>query len=772
MLGLKKRSAHWKRKGQRAIHGFPSGTHLALTILEDRTVPVTNILNSYPGFNQTDTSFVVPDIQFAVGPTHLVEAVNSNLVFIDKSNGSKSNSQTLRTFFPGVASANTVFDPKITYDELAQRFFLVALETDTNPQSPTYRSDSHLLLAVSNTNNPTDGFTEKHRINIQQFSGSVSLWGDNDRIGYNADVFAVTVNMYNKAGQGDHGRILIYNKPSLVDKNTSTITPLSSTDRTQFSIAPARMHGAVPNGPMYFVSNNTTSTVIVTTGTNVVSVSPAFTNQSIAVANYSVVPDAPQLGGSNLKVSLTGDRMADVAWRNNRLVATHVVGSGTGTIIARARWYEFNTVSTPAKTQEAEINTGASKYTYDPSIDINQSGDIAIGFHESASNEYLSMYVTGQMAGAAANSWQTPVLIKAGTGTLVDPNFRVGDYSSTFVDPSDNDSFWAGNEYAQGTIWGSQVAKVKVGIANANQKIYAAAAQGIVKLYDGGTNANIHTYPAFAGWAGEVRVAIADINNDSTPDIIAAAGVGGGPRVTAISGANGMVLGDFFAYGITFTGGVFVAAGDVNGDSKADIITGAGAGGGPSLRIFDGSKLPSVSVLTEFYAYDSKFTGGITVAAGDVNADGKSDVITGKGPGDTTRVHVYLAGNPANLAHDFDAIPGFVGGIYVSAGDVSGDGKAEVVVGAGAGGGPSVGIFNLVDGTSFFYAYDPTFSGGVRVGVRDLNGDGKAEIITGAGSGGGPHLRIFKGETAFTTHEVRYEFFAFDPGVTVGIFVA
>ena len=81
----------------------------------------------------------------------------------------------------------------------------------------------------------------------------------------------------------------------------------------------------------------------------------------------------------------------------------------------------------------------------------------------------------------------------------------------------------------------------------------------------------------------------------------------------------------------------------------------------------------------------------------------------------------------------------------MAAGDVTGDGIAEIITGAGPGGGPHVRAFTSGGGVTEvigLYAYDPAFGGGVSVAAGDETGDGIADIITGAGAGGGPHVRV------------------------------
>ena len=284
---------------------------------------------------------------------------------------------------------------------------------------------------------------------------------------------------------------------------------------------------------------------------------------------------------------------------------------------------------------------------------------------------------------------------------------------------------------------------------------------------DGSVPASFFAFdPLFNGGA---RIAVGDVNGDGTVDLIAAAGRGGGPHVRVFDGASGSVLYSFFAYDPGFPGGVYVAAGDVDGDGKADIITGAGAGGGPHVKVFSGA---TGAVIRSFLAYAPAFSGGVFVAAGDVNGDGKADVVTGAGAGGGPHVQVFDGStNGSNVLASFFAYdPVYTGGVRVAAGDVNGDGKADVVTAPGPGGGPHVKVFSGGSAAvlASFFAYNPSFSGGVWVGAGDVNGNGKADIITGAGAGGGPHVEAFDGQT----QAVLRSFFAYDPSFTGGVFVA
>ena len=287
-----------------------------------------------------------------------------------------------------------------------------------------------------------------------------------------------------------------------------------------------------------------------------------------------------------------------------------------------------------------------------------------------------------------------------------------------------------------------------------------------ITLFDPSTGLPIGVVVPFPGYIGEIRITSGDIDGDGVLDLIAGAGPGGGPAVVVLNSVTGAVSQSFFAFDPNFRGGVFVAVRDINGDSILDIIVGAGAGGGPEVRIFDGR---TNSILKSFFAYDASFRGGVSVATLDFNGDGILDLVTGAGPGGAPHVKVF-DGATGNIISQWYAYSlDFLGGVFVAAGDIGNDGRIEVVTGPGSGSPPLVRVWDPFTATMLaqFYAYAEEFTGGVRVGISDGNFDGILDLITGAGEGGGPEVKGF----SFPELDLLFSFFSGEETNTTGVFV-
>jgi hypothetical protein len=176
--------------------------------------------------------------------------------------------------------------------------------------------------------------------------------------------------------------------------------------------------------------------------------------------------------------------------------------------------------------------------------------------------------------------------------------------------------------------------------------------------------------------------------------------------------------------------------------------------------------------VASFYAYDPQFRGGVDVAVGDVDGDGDPDIVTGAGPGGAPHVRVFdRDGVPKDFGSFFAYDEHFRGGVHVGVVDYDGDGIAEIVTAPGPGGGPHVRVFDFVQGlpviASEFMAYDATWTGGVY--ATGLYTDPESDIqsiLTGVGAGGGAHVRVFDRDGLPTGVSV-YAFDAYTGGVSV-----
>ena len=265
---------------------------------------------------------------------------------------------------------------------------------------------------------------------------------------------------------------------------------------------------------------------------------------------------------------------------------------------------------------------------------------------------------------------------------------------------------------------------------------------------DGSTRFNFFAYDI--SYAGGVTVATGDVNGDGVEDIVTGSATSSS-HVKVFDGVSGSLLASFFAFP-GFTGGVNVAV------AHGDVVVGAGIGGGP---VFAGYHVAGGAAVGTFslFAFDPSFRGGVQVA-------GSDDLISvGAGPSGSANVKVYDAATLNQVASFFAFPLSMTSGVNLAMGK---SGVAEtVIVGAGTGAAPNVVTVEARTGNiaSSVQAFDASFTGGVRT-ASTTTGTGQPGTVFGAGPGGAPRVRILGSNGAAVL-----DFFAFDLSFTGGVYV-
>ncbi len=222
------------------------------------------------------------------------------------------------------------------------------------------------------------------------------------------------------------------------------------------------------------------------------------------------------------------------------------------------------------------------------------------------------------------------------------------------------------------------------------------------------------------GYQGNTEILKTDLDGDGHLEIL----VNGNGKISIYK--NDQNIKTFYPYTKNFKQHISFAVGDLDGDGQQEIVTGAGPGGGPHVRIFNKN---GQLIDPGFFAYNKNFLGGISVAVGDLDGDGQQEIVTGAGPGGGPHVRVF--NRHGGLINQFFAYAdNFYGGISVAIGNVQGDSLQEIVIAPGLTGKSQIKIFTQYGKLlKQFRSYNYQKQVNTRVATNDIDHDGVDEIL-------------------------------------------
>ncbi|MFZ4573014.1 MAG: PA14 domain-containing protein [Phycisphaerales bacterium] len=422
--------------------GAPNGLVAGTTLDEPRTIPES----MFPTIGATGWN--PPDPTLAVGPNHAVVTVNATIAFYNKTTGSETFRSSLSNaggFFGALGAGGFVFDPKVVYDHIAQRFVVVALEVyDPN--------QAWIDIAVSDDSDP-NGVWYKYRTDVVLDIGGSTVWWDFPGIGYDAGAYYVTGNLFGLNG-GPYGGVgfRVFNKTPLLTGATAVYSTLR--EPGLYTCMPALHFGT--NSAAYFanIANSTTTRLYAIRNPLT---TPTLVNTSITTPGYTGAVGAPTINGT--EVSNAGITMP--YFRNGRLWLVHNASVSGRNV---ARWHEFNVNSWPTsgavtRVQSGDIDAGPGLHTIFPAIGVNSAGDAGVSLGVTSATSRVAVAIAGRRAADPLGRMGVPVVVKQGES---DGGGRWGDYYAVAVDPNDDTTFWGVGEYRGPSGWQNWVSSFTV----------------------------------------------------------------------------------------------------------------------------------------------------------------------------------------------------------------------------------------------------------------------------------------------------------------------
>ena len=445
-------------------------------LLAGGAVQAQTITANFAGLNLSNTfcGCQPPDTNGAIGINHFVEFINGGYAVFNRNGSLASSIVSDTTFWANAGVSSTLLnqglsDTRVKFDPLSQRWFASEITLGAI-QTATTNANNSVLLAVSKTANPLDGWTSTS-FNV----AGATRFNDYPTLSIDANAVYIGTNDFNPAGSAFLGGTL----SSIPKASLLTVAPTTTGISTLLQNTSAPAMGYTPQVATNYGTGYTGAKIVAISATaynkiqftsisGTASAGATFGAASSTSTVFDGDPTAVRqpngtrtIDGLDNRISGTIYQVGNKIYAAKAINKTNQTGSTTAAGTDAVHWMVFD-ATTNALLQEGLIEDGA-RDLWQPSIAANANGDVVIGYNKGGLDLNASSYAAVGKTVGGVLSFSQQVLLK--TGSLYNGT-RWGDYSATMVDPTDSSTFWTIQEVAVSAgIWGTQISAIQIAAA-------------------------------------------------------------------------------------------------------------------------------------------------------------------------------------------------------------------------------------------------------------------------------------------------------------------